>query len=459
MFSYSGLDSATIAMELINLLVFCTVGVTLLVKSHEIHAPRTRRFALFCFFWAGSQFFDLVLWFIMLRAVPDWVLIVLNAAEALLIYVSFFMFLNLTLMMVEGAVKIDLLWKYCLYLGLLVVVVSKSASYITASSNESFSTITKGIYLALSTIVLAAEFFMAISYRKMLLKVEVYAISFYTLGEMIVNLVIDNSDLCFAGLSSVAALFSIMIFGAIIQRLMLQNMRDNTNALAQAYGEREKVEETVKQMSQTLDKYVGHDVAEILLNEQIVHGENRQVTIFFADIEGFTTLCESYSPQDVMSILNLYLETMANAVLANEGTIDKFIGDCTMALWNAALEQPEGPYQACRAALAIRNGVKVVNQIIEREYDLHLEVNIGINLGTAVIGNFGSAERKSFTAVGDSVNVAARIQDLADHGEILVSRTIMESVGERGVFAQRDSVLLKGKTKETEVFELISLKD
>jgi len=455
--SFTGMKSAAIALEILNFLVFVTVGVILRVRSYEMKAPKTKKFIWFTFFWAGSQLADIVSWILYGTGYTAGLQTVLLMADAAFGYMSYFLFLYILLMLVEEGNKLEEVWKYTLYIGLAAVVIVQCASTMVSVSNEAAGSMMNSIYLALSTVLLSAEFLLVVTNRKGLMTIEVCAISFYTIAELLFNLFIKDVNLRYAVLSCVGAVFSIMIFGAIIQRLILLNIQENDHALNRAYKARDKVEQTVKAMSQTMDKYLGHNVAELIMNDQIVHGESRQVVIFFADIEGFTSLCEGSSPEDVMSILNLFLETMTNAVLENDGIVDKFIGDCTMALWNAPLDQPDGPYLACRAALAIKNGVKVANQIIEKEYGLHLEVNTGISFGTAVIGNFGSSTRKSFTAVGDIVNVAARIQDLADHGEIFVTREIMESVGARGRFEKRDSVVLKGKSIPTEVYELVGM--
>jgi len=458
MLQLSGTDMAAFSIELVNLMVFLTVGVTLIARSYDRKAPKTKRFVMFVFFWAGSQFVDILSWLDCVNRCSDSLVLVLRIIDTALCYASFFMFLYITIMVVETAAKVNEIWKYTLYIGLATVLVLNAAVYITGPETELGSTF-NDLYMVLSTLLLAAEFVLVITNRKGFLKIEVCAATLYTLGELTLNIVIRDADLRYALLSSVGALYSIMVFGAIIQRLILLNISENNLALEKANDEKEKERENARKANQTLDKYLGHDVAELLLSDSITHGENRQVIVLFADIEGFTSMCEGRGPEDVMSILNLFLETMANAILENEGTVDKFIGDCTMGLWNATVDQPNGPYLACHAAMAIKDGVKVANQIIEAEYGFRLEVNIGISVGPAVIGNVGSATRKSFTALGDTVNIASRIQNLADHGEIFVTRGIRDILCDRGTFVKRNSVVLKGKSIETEVFELTALKD
>lgn len=185
-------------------------------------------------------------------------------------------------------------------------------------------------------------------------------------------------------------------------------------------------------------------------------GKRTEITALFADIRGFTTYSESLPPEKLVSILNLYLAAMAEAVLAQEGTIDKFMGDAIMAWFNAPVPQPDHTLRAVKTALAIRDSVEHLYK--ELPQDSHLAFGVGIHSGEAVLGLIGTEKRLEYTAISDSVNTAKRIQENSARNQILISRDAFEHVQKQVEAKPHANMNMKGKTQPIEVFEVLSLK-
>ncbi len=185
-------------------------------------------------------------------------------------------------------------------------------------------------------------------------------------------------------------------------------------------------------------------------------GKRVDLTVLFADIRGFTSYSEKISPERLVSILNLYLAAMAEAVLAQEGTIDKFLGDAVMAWFNAPIPQPDHTLRAVKSALAMRAAVERLYKTLPP--DSHLAFGVGIHYGDAVLGLIGTERRLEYTAISDSVNTAKRIQENSARNQILISKEAYVRV-QREVQAQHFAPLVvKGKTQPVEVYEVLGLK-
>lgn len=169
-------------------------------------------------------------------------------------------------------------------------------------------------------------------------------------------------------------------------------------------------------------RYVSKAVVQEILSskEEIkVGGVRKDITLMFVDIRGFTPLSEKMEPEDIINILNEYLDLCSRAVFAYEGTIDKFIGDGVMSIFGAPIEQKDHPERAVRAALQMqRESGKLAKDLMER-YGRSVSFGIGLNSGPAVVGNIGSHDRLDYTAIGDTVNLAARLESNAKPGQIL----------------------------------------
>jgi adenylate cyclase len=186
-------------------------------------------------------------------------------------------------------------------------------------------------------------------------------------------------------------------------------------------------------------------------------GTRRVVTIMFTDITGFTEITENADPEKVMVQTSRYLATLSEVVMANGGTVDKFVGDAVMAIWNAPSDDADHVAHACAAALACREANRRLNEEFEREGWPAYLTRFGIHTGEAVVGNIGSADRMNYTVLGATVNLAARLEPLnKDYGtEILVSEAVEQRVRDRFGFRFVDRVRPKGFDEPVEVFELV----
>jgi PAS domain S-box-containing protein len=185
-------------------------------------------------------------------------------------------------------------------------------------------------------------------------------------------------------------------------------------------------------------------------------GKRTDITALFADIRGFTTFSESQQPEQLVKILNRYLAAMADAVLAQEGTIDKFMGDAIMAWFNAPIPQPDHTLRAVKTALLIRESIE--NLYKELPADSHLYFGVGIHCGDAILGLIGTEKRLEYTAISDSVNTAKRIQENSARNQILISRIAYERVKNEVNAKPHAEMNLKGKTQPLEVYEVLGLK-
>jgi PAS domain S-box-containing protein len=184
-------------------------------------------------------------------------------------------------------------------------------------------------------------------------------------------------------------------------------------------------------------------------------GRRAEITGLFADIRGFTSYSETLKPEELVSILNQYLAGCADAVLAHEGTIDKFLGDAIMAWFNAPIPQPDHTLRAVRAALGIRDAIKALHKKLPKE--AHLSFGVGIHYGDAVLGLVGTERRLDYTAIGDSVNTAKRIQENSGPGQILISEAAYAHVKKKVEVKEVEPVQAKGKSQPIQVYEVVGL--
>ena len=187
-------------------------------------------------------------------------------------------------------------------------------------------------------------------------------------------------------------------------------------------------------------------------------GKLQDIVVLFVDIRGFTTMSEKLPPSAIVDILNRYLRLTTECVRRHHGTLDKFIGDCTMAFWNAPLPQENPVLLACRAAMDMIEGSESLSKEIKEIYGFDITFGIGIHYGNAVVGNIGSKMRMDYTAIGDTVNTAARLEANAPGGKILISRTVADILGSSAdITSLGDTITLKGKAKGFEVLMLNKL--
>ena len=186
-------------------------------------------------------------------------------------------------------------------------------------------------------------------------------------------------------------------------------------------------------------------------------GVRQEITVVFTDVRDFTTIAESADPDMLMHQTSRYFSVLTEAFLAEGGTIDKFIGDAVMVFWNAPNPQSDHVERACRAALAARLACETLNSQFETEGLKPFFTRFGIHVGEAVVGNVGSSERMNYTALGNTVNLAARLEGLNKQfgTVILASEDVYSRVQHSFRFRPLESVLAKGMTKKTRVFELV----
>ncbi len=185
-------------------------------------------------------------------------------------------------------------------------------------------------------------------------------------------------------------------------------------------------------------------------------GKKVNITALFADIRGFTAYSEKHTPEDLVAVLNRYLAAAAEAVLAFEGTVDKFLGDAVMAWYNAPLPQPDHTLRAVRTALAIRDSIDRLHRELPKE--AHLDFGVGIHCGEAVLGWIGTEKRLEYTAIGDCVNTTKRIQENSGKDQILLSREAYERVKKEVNAKPYAPLTVKGKTQPIDVYEVLGLK-
>jgi adenylate cyclase len=188
-------------------------------------------------------------------------------------------------------------------------------------------------------------------------------------------------------------------------------------------------------------------------------GVKQEITLVFTDVRGFTTIAESADPDVLLLQTSRYFAVLTEAFLAEGGTVDKFIGDAVMVFWNAPNLQPDHVARACRSVLAARAAGERLNAEFEAEGLQPFFTRFGIHVGEAVVGNVGSTERMNYTALGNNVNLAARLEGLNKQfgTAILVSEEVYSRVRDRFVFRACEAVIAKGMTKETRVFELVGV--
>jgi adenylate cyclase len=205
-------------------------------------------------------------------------------------------------------------------------------------------------------------------------------------------------------------------------------------------------------------KYVSPDLLAMIARDGVkLGGERRDLTILFSDIRGFTGISERLSPEDLVEFLNGYFTTVTKIVMDEHGLVDKFMGDGMMAFWNAPIKDEHHAQHAVEAALRMRHSLELLRKEHGDVYK-HLAIGIGINTGDAIVGNVGSEDRLSYTAIGDSVNLASRLESLTkEYGvQIVISESTRRKI--KGVVVRElDRVRVKGKKDAARIYEVIGI--
>ena len=220
-----------------------------------------------------------------------------------------------------------------------------------------------------------------------------------------------------------------------------------------------------RKMRRLFGQYVSKDVCEQLVaNPSLARlgGQRREMTVLFSDIRGFTTVTEQGKAEDVVGMLNEYFTRMVEIVFRNQGTLDKFVGDMVMALFNAPLDDPKHPEHAVEAALEMIQELEVLNRKWAAEGRFAgLDIGIGINTGPMIAGNIGSEAIMSYTVIGDAVNLGARLESLNKQSgtRIIISDATHRRLDGRYITKPLGDVVVKGKSESVAIFEVVSKGD
>ena len=212
--------------------------------------------------------------------------------------------------------------------------------------------------------------------------------------------------------------------------------------------------------SQYMDETI---VAHLLKNPELIKpgGQRRRVTVFFADIAGFTSIAEKFPPEETALMLHDVLNAVSEEVIRHRGVIDKYIGDCVMAFWGAPLDSPDAARNACRAALASLEALEQVNLNFKARGLGAISMRVGLHTGDAIVGNLGSDRLFDYTVVGDTVNLASRLESANKFfsTRIMISEDTLKDAGDGFVVRELGLIAVKGKLQPIRIYELLAEKD
>ena len=234
----------------------------------------------------------------------------------------------------------------------------------------------------------------------------------------------------------------------------LGQLASSFNTMTKGLQERNKVRDL-------LGKVVSPTIAEELMKKEIqLGGEEREVTVLFSDVRGFTALCEHRSPQEIVKLLNTYLTRINTEIEQYNGVVDKYIGDAVMALFGAPLNDAKAADHAVGAGLAMLQAVKTLSDELSGQGTAKLKIGIGVHTGIVVAGNMGSATRLNYTVIGDGVNLASRLEGLCKfYGVDMIVSEVTQQKADGFIFRELDRVCVKGKEQPITIFEPLGVKD
>ena len=236
--------------------------------------------------------------------------------------------------------------------------------------------------------------------------------------------------------------------------------RDEIGLLTESFNQMAKSLREKEMIKRAFTRYVAREVVEEILKDPeklALKEERRDVTVLFCDVRGFTTLAERLSPEEVVRFLNEFYTLMIDTTFKNDGTLDKFLGDGVMAIFGAPILHPDHSLLAIRTALAMQAGVSELSRRRAQEGKDPIAVGIGVSAGEAVAGTVGTEDRMEYTVIGDSVNLAARLESNAKPGQVLISHRTYKNVEGRVTVRALGILKVKGKEEQVEVYEVLGL--
>ncbi|MBW1693989.1 MAG: adenylate/guanylate cyclase domain-containing protein, partial [Deltaproteobacteria bacterium] len=216
--------------------------------------------------------------------------------------------------------------------------------------------------------------------------------------------------------------------------------------LSQSYKRMKEEEE----LRSRLSRYVGENLVEKLIDSKeggFPENERKEVAVLFADIRSFTTIAEGMNAHNIVSMLNEFFDRMVDVIFINNGILDKFVGDQVMAVFGLMTSENNASYEAVKSAIEMQDVTKALIRVRRSQKKQTFEIGVGINTGPVVVGNVGSKNRMDYTIIGDSVNVAARLQQMAKGGEIIIGARTYRQVQGRFQVEKKGEISLKNKLK------------
>lgn len=247
--------------------------------------------------------------------------------------------------------------------------------------------------------------------------------------------------------------------GKLEQRIELER-KDEFGVLTRAFNEMAASLWEKEFIKNTFERYVSKELAhEILQHKEDLHlwGEEKEITVLFCDLRGFTTLSEKLSPAEVVSLLNTFFTRMIEVIIAHKGMVDKFIGDAIMALFGAPIRREDDPLMAVQCALEMQRQMIILNEDRTSKGLSPLTMGIGINTGAVVAGNIGSLHRMEYTVIGDTVNVASRLEGASRSGDVLITEATYLKVKAAVLVTPLEPMMFKGKSSHVNIYRVNGL--
>lgn len=241
---------------------------------------------------------------------------------------------------------------------------------------------------------------------------------------------------------------------------VIERSKDEMGELVRSFNNMASELKKKEILKGAFDRYVSGQVADEILrapDKVSLGGERRDITVFFADIRDFTSHSTRMTPEEIVELLNRYFTLVTEIIFLNKGTVDKFIGDAVMGVFGSPVRDIDHLENAIKAAFAVKLVMSKVNRIRESHGLIPFYMGIGLDTGSAVVGNMGSSVRMEYTAVGESVNMASRLSGIAAGGELLVSEYVWALIKKYAVATERPETNIKGIEKPVRVYNIEDL--